>query len=151
MEKRMSRGEILFPALIAAAAAALLLLGYFYYEYSWVVLMFPLAAGLVLCALCISEMITVLGNRAETQPAMPADEAPLISYASIGWMFALAPFLYAFGFVFGAGAYLLVCLRANGFSWRLSGAIAAAALVVTWGLFIKIFGLQLPIAPLWYA
>ena len=42
-------------------------------------------------------------------------------------MFALAVFLYAFGFVAGPALYLLACLRANGFSWIVSGGIAGCA------------------------
>lgn len=62
-------------------------------------------------------------------------------------MFALLPFLYGLGFVFGS--YLLVCLKSNGFSWRLSGSIAIVSLAATYGVFIKIFGLLLPVWPMW--
>jgi hypothetical protein len=64
-------------------------------------------------------------------------------------MFALALFLFGLGFVAGPAAYLLICLRANGFSWGLSASVAVASLAVTWGLFIKTMGILLPVAPLW--
>ena len=141
--------EAILPALLMAITAALLI-GGFAAGYSWTAITFPLAAGGAVCVLCVVELIAIRERRSATAPAMPADgEAEPLSPSSFAWMFALAFFLFGLGFVAGPAAYLLVCLRANGFSWGLSAGIAVASLAVTWGLFIKAMGILLPVAPLW--
>jgi hypothetical protein len=155
LEKRMSRADIILPAIVFATVATLLALGNFVFEYSWTAFAFPLGTGLVLCALCIAELVRlVTAGRVAAPVAIPsvpaAAYAPApISLASLGWTFALALFLYGLGFVAGCALYLLVCLRANGFSWRLSGAVALASVLVTWGLFIKLMSILLPLKPFW--
>jgi hypothetical protein len=143
----MTRGAAIFPALILAFTAAMLALGYFHYQYSWTTFSFPLGAGVILCLLCALELASAL--RHPEADAQRLQEMPALSLRSLAWLFALAPFLWAFGFVFGAALYLLVSLRGNAFSWRASIATAAGWLLVSWGLIIKLLGVQLPIAPLW--
>lgn len=142
----MTRGAFLFPALILAFTATMLGIGYFHYHYSWVSFAFPLGVGLVLCTLCAMEMLVF--SRSPKTSERNAD-VPALSLVSLAWLFALAPFLWAFGFVFGAALYLLVSLRGNAFSWRTAIATALVSLLVSWGLVIKVLGVQLPIAPLW--
>ena len=150
----MNRGEFAFPALIAAAVIVLLALGYFYYHYSWTDFAFPLGVGIAVCVLCAIEISSVLrGRRSALAAGADIDstdtaQSPL-SPKTAAWMFALAVFLYGLGFVFGTAAYLLVCLRANGSSWGAAVGIALASVLVTWGMFINIFGILLPIEPLW--
>jgi hypothetical protein len=149
----MSRAEAIFPALIVAVVATLLALGNFVFEYSWTTFAFPLAAGIVLCALCALEITGVLVTRHEA-PAIAAqtgEDRPPLALASLTWMFALAVFLYALGFVAGPALYLLAFLRANRFSWVLSASIALASIAVTWGLFIHVIGILLPVEPLWWS
>jgi hypothetical protein len=152
LEKRMSRAEFVFPALIFAAVAVLLVLGNSVFAYTWTAFVFPLGAGMVLCALCAAEMAAAMRARERAEPApraaATANAAVPFSLASFAWMFALAVFLYGFGFVAGPALYLLVCLRANGVSWGLAAGVALASLAVTWGLFIKIMGILLPVYPL---
>jgi Tripartite tricarboxylate transporter TctB family len=145
----MRRGEFLFPAAIFLVTAVLLLLGGFYYHYARIVFMFPLAAGLGLCALCLNEIVAVLKGRARTAPQIEDEPDVSMSWTALGWMLSLLIFLYGFGFVFGIAAYLLLCLLGNGFSWKIAVGAAAVALLVTWGVFIKILGVLLPIQPLW--
>lgn len=147
----MRRAELVFPSLILAVIAALL--AYATVSYTWTALAFPLGAGLILCGMCIGEVATVMrACDRQLPPEIDAiDEAapaPL-SLTSVAWIFALGFFLYGLGFVAGPACYLLVCLRASRFSWPASTGIAAASVVVTWGFFIKIIGILLPIAPLW--
>jgi hypothetical protein len=144
----MSRGEAIFAGAILVVVAALIAIGYFVNHYSWITFVFPLIVGTVVCALCLIELARL---RSEPDVIPVADEdAPLpLSGSSLAWMFALIAFLYGLGFVFGPALYLLACLRANDFSWRLSGSIAAVSLLVTWGLFIKVMGVLLPIWPPW--
>jgi hypothetical protein len=145
----MRRGEFIFPALLFVATAVLLLLGAFYYRYPFTAFVFPAGAGLVLCGLCLYAMFAALAGRSQTVPVDPDDPNVTLSLPSLAWMFALLAFLYGLGFVFGSAAYLLVCLKANGFSWRLSVAVAVVALAATWGVFIHIFGILLPVWPMW--
>jgi len=147
----MRRAELFFPSLILVVIAALLAYGASHY--TWTALVFPLGAGLILCGLCAGEATKVLmahhGQPVPEIDATEGEEAAPLSPATIGWIFALPVFLYGLGFVAGPACYLLVCLRANRFSWPLSVGVAAASVLVTWGLFIRIVGILLPVAPLW--
>lgn len=143
----MTRAQVLFPALIAAFTAAILALGYFHYHYSWTSFGFPLAAGLAVIALCASEIFAAFKNPHDS----PVAEMPALPIRSLLWLFALAPFLWAFGFVFGAALYLLISLRGHAFSWRAAIITALVSLAVSWGLVVKVLGVQLPTKPLWVA
>jgi hypothetical protein len=149
VEAGMTRAQIIFPCLIFAIVAGLLAVGLFYYRYSWTVIGFPLGSGLFVCALCVADIIMTRRGR---EPKPPAGDAPLepLTWASVAWAFALLPFVFAFGFVFGSAAYLLVYLRANGSSWLFSAAVAASSLLATWGLFIQLMRVPMPIEPLWW-
>jgi len=152
----MTRGELVFPASVLTAVVVLLALGNFYYEYGWTAFTFPLGVGIVVCVLCAIEISAVLRGRRAMAPAGSDVDASdttqgRLSLPAAGWMFALVVFLYAFGFVFGAAVYLLVCLRTNGFSWIASVVVALGSVLVTWGLFIKVLDILLPIYPLWMA
>jgi hypothetical protein len=146
----MSRAEIVLPALILGFTATFLALGNFVYAYSWTSFTFPLMVGTVLCVLCAAAIVAALAGRHATAPRASQDEPVPLSLPSLAWMFALALFLYGLGFVAGPAAYLLACLRANGFSWGLALAVAGSSLLVTWGLFIHVMGILLPIWPLWW-
>ena len=146
----MKRDELIFPALMFAAAAALLLAGFFVLHYSWTVIAFPLMAGVALCVLCLLDIGATLGLGAVPSTANDDSPEPL-SLAGLGWALSLLPFVYALGFVFGSAVYLFTYLRAHGSSWRFSAAVGAASLLVTWGLFIKILHILLPLEPLWWS
>lgn len=142
----MTRAQAIFPALILAFTASMLALGYFHYHYSWTSFAFPLGAGAVVIALCAAEIFVLIKSPEASQASA---EMPALSLRSVLWLFALAPFLWVFGFVFGAALYLLISLRGNAFSWRASVITALLSLLLSWGLVIKILGVQLPVRPLW--
>jgi hypothetical protein len=144
----MSRAELAFPSVVFVLVAAFIAGGFVLGEYPWNVIAFPLGAACAVCILCAIEIARVAKGTAapDRRPEQAEDR---ISLKALGWLFALAPLLYGLGFVFGSAVYLLACLRANGVSWRLSIPIAAASMLVTWGLFIKLMGVLLPVAPLW--
>lgn len=150
----MMRGELIFPSVIFALIAAFAAGGYVLGEYAWSVIAFPLGAAALGCSLCAIEIARAMGRRAAVAgPAAPGDEAggtAQMSGPGLFWMFVLPVFLYALGFVAGPAAYLLACLRANGFSWTLSAAVAAASVAVTWGFFVHVMGVLLPLMPLWW-
>lgn len=148
----MNRRELIFPAIILASVASFAGGGYFIGGYEWTVIAFPLGAAIITCALCAIEMARVIASRrAPVAAPAGADEQPLpMSGSGVAWMFVLPVFLYGLGFVAGPAAYLLACLRANGFSWALSASIAAASVAVTWGLFVHVMGVLLPVMPLWW-
>jgi len=148
----MSRGEAIFPAVLAVVVAALVVGGIFVAGYSWKVIAFPFGAAVIVCGLCLAQIATALsGTRTAAAEPSPATDLPLdpLTPASLIWVFVLVLFLYGLGFVFGPAAYLLLYLRANGSSWLRSAAIAAGSLLVTWGLFTKVLRVLLPIQPLW--
>jgi hypothetical protein len=147
MEARMTRAELAFPALLLAGVASLVAAGFLLFGYPWSVIAFPFGAALVMCMLCVVQLVTLFAG---IRPA-PSDDTPSepLTASSVAWIFALAGFVYALGFVFGPAAYLLAYLRANRISWLTSASIAAASVIVTWGLFIKALHVLLPIEPLW--
>ena len=142
----MTRAQAIFPALLLGFTAAMLALGYFHYHYAWVTFSFPLAAGLVVIALCAAELFALARNGEATQSSA---DMPGLPVRSLVWLLALAPFLWAFGFVFGSALYLLASLRGHAFSWRAALLTALVSVLVSWGLVIKVLGVQLPLAPLW--
>jgi hypothetical protein len=144
-----SRAQIIFPCLMFVVIAGLLAVGFFVYRYSWTVIGFPLGSGLFVCVMCIVDVAMTLRGRA---PKPPANDEPLepLSWTAVLWAFALVPFVIAFGFVFGPALYLLAFMPANGSSWRLAGVISTASLAVTWGLFIQLMRVPMPIEPLWW-
>jgi hypothetical protein len=139
--------ELAFPALLLVTVAGLVAGGYFLFDYSARVIGFPFFAALVMGGLCLVQIAAVWSGRV-TERA-DAELEPITS-ASVAWVFALAVVVFALGFVFGPAAYLLAYLRATGSSWRLSIIISAASMVVTWGFFIKLMRVLLPIEPLWW-
>jgi hypothetical protein len=151
----MTRGELIFPVIILVLVAAFAGGGHVIGEYSWGVIAFPAGAAILTCALCAIEIARVIAGRRAPASAPPAPSAggdvslPMTA-SGLAWMFVLPVFLYALGFVAGPAVYLLACLRANGFSLTLSTAAAAASVAVTWGLFIQVMGILLPVMPLWW-
>ena len=142
----MTRAAVIFPALILLAVAGLSIFAVF--TFTWTALQFPLGAGVLLCAMCVGELASTLSGR-QAVATIEAERAGPVPWRNLVWIFALGGFLFAFGFVAGPALYLLIFLRANRFSWPLAGGIAAASVAVTWGLFIKIIGILLPVTPLW--
>jgi hypothetical protein len=97
----------------------------------------------------VLQIGTILAGRGAPLAEIDEPQEP-VTPLSLAWIFAPVLFLYTLGFVFGSAAYLLAYLRANGSSWRLSVAVSAASLLLTWGLFIKVLRVLLPIEPLWW-
>ena len=142
----MTRAAIVFPTLILLVVGGLSI--YAAMTFTWTALQFPLGAGVLLCALCAGEIAATLSGR-QAQVTLDAERAGPLSRPSVFWIFALAVFLFGLGFVAGPACYLLIYLRANRFSWVFSASIAAGSVVVTWGFFIKIIGILLPVMPMW--
>jgi hypothetical protein len=141
--------EIAFPALLLVIVGGLVVGGFFVAGHSWRVMGFPFLAFAAMAALCLMQIASAWSG---ALPARAGDEPEVepITLGSVVWVFALAGFIFAFGFVFGPAAYLLAYLRANGSSWRLSVIVSLVSIVVTWGFFIKLMRVLLPIEPLWW-
>jgi hypothetical protein len=140
---------VVFPAIIFAIVAAVVFSGFYVYDYPWGVIAFPFGAGVATCALCLLEVVRCVTGHAPFAAQAPGVGTEALSISGLAWMFSLALFLFGLGFVAGPALYLLVCLRANGQSWGLSLGIAAASVAATWGLFIKVLAVPLPLWPLW--
>jgi len=144
----MNRPAVIFPVILFVLVAPLA--AYAAFEYTWTALVFPVGAGVLVCALCATEVVRALAGGHGTAQAGEEEPVP-VSFSSVVWIFALAPFLYGLGFVLGPACYLLIYLRAKRFSWQFCFAVAAASVVITWGFFIKTIGILLPVVPLWMA
>jgi hypothetical protein len=153
VETNMNRAEIVFPGLLVLLVGGLLAGGIFVAGYSWKVVAFPFAAGAIMCGLCILLVATTLMRgtlQAARGPEPPSETmTEALTWSSIGWVFVLGLFLYGLGFVLGPAAYLIVYLRRNGVSWPASLAIGGGSILVTWGLFIRLLRVLLPLQPLW--
>lgn len=139
--------EIAFPALLLAIVTGLVAGGFLLFDYSPRVILFPALAALIMGGLCVVQIAATRSGRARAEHDQDLEP---ITAGSVAWVFALAAFVFGLGFVFGPAAYLLAYLRANGSSWRLSIIVSALSIVVTWGFFIKLMRVLLPIEPLWW-
>ena len=146
----MIRAEIVFPSLLFAAVGSLLLVGFFVLHHSWTVIGFPFLAGVAVCVLCLVDIAMSLSAARARASVTDTPQEPL-SMTSLAWAFALGLFVYGLGFVFGPAAYLFTYLRAHGSSWLFSSAVAGVSLLLTWGVFIKLLRILLPMQPLWWS
>lgn len=141
--------ELAFPALLLVVVTGLVAGGYLLFDYSPRVIGFPFLAALIMGGLCLSQIASVLSGREQPRSRDEPEPEPMTA-ASVVWVFALAVFVFGLGFVVGPAAYLLIYLRATGSSWRLSVAVSAVSVAVTWGFFIKLMRVPLPVEPLWW-
>jgi hypothetical protein len=148
--------EIAFLLLLAGFLAAICATGHFHYGYSAALMLFPLlAAGATLCIVAIQ--LIVLTRSPDTAGDAMADraQAPHTAVGAGAWarlaaLFAVVPFVLLAGYPAGFALYLLVVLRRAGEGWAVSGGLAVASLVVSYGLFARLLGVPLPLAPWWW-
>lgn len=151
----MRSAEIAFLLLLAGFLVAICATGHFHYGYSATLMLFPLlAAGTTLFIVAIQ--LVALARSPDTAGEAMADRAQAPRAAGAGaWarlaaLFAVVPCLLLAGYPAGLALYLLVVLRRAGEGWVVSGGLAAASLLVSYGLFVRLLGVPLPLAPWWW-
>ena len=158
----MQRVEICFLLGICAILTGLCLLGLFYYEYSATLMRFPLmSAGVVLVVAMVQ--LGLLWNRPATanapvgtgsmteRTAADAGGSPRRSIlAKICWLFLILPLVLALGYPVGLAIYLLLFLKQVGESWKVALGISGTSLLLSYGLFVEMLGVPLPLLPSWW-
>jgi hypothetical protein len=154
----MRHAELAFLCLLAVFVIGFLTLGLFHYGYSFALLRFPLLAGGAVGVLVAAQIFVLRRSEpAETAEAVgpglterftgPARAATLLR---ICWLFSIVPLVFLCGYPWGLAIYLLCFLRSTRASWTLALAMAAASLLLSFGLFIEVLGVSLPVTPLWW-
>ena len=152
----MRYAEIAFLLLLAGFLVAICATGHFHYGYSATLMLFPLlAAGTTLFIVVIQLVILARSPEAAGDAMADRAQAPRAALRASAWarlaaLFAVVPFVLLAGYPAGFALYLLVVLRRAGEGWAVSGGMAAASLLVSYGLFVRLLGVPLPLAPWWW-
>lgn len=143
--------EKLFPAVLIAFVLFVLGAGIFYYKYPMPVMRFPyLVGGFLLIMATWHLWRTLTGRRLADEGDLenPTTEN-LGEFARTSlWLLAILPAIWIFGYLIGIPIYLMAYFKAHGQSWWLSTLLSAAALAVTYFVFMKFLGVNLPITPI---
>ena len=141
--------ETVFLGLLAAFLVGFCALGLFYYAYPVDLLRFPLLAAGFTLVVTLVQMVS-LGRRTSVaggQARLPERRGGLIK---AGWLLSVLPLVFLCGFPAALALYLFGCLKSAGESWGLSLVLAASSLLLSYGLFIQMIGIPLPLLPLWW-
>lgn len=157
----MQRTEALFLFAVALFLTGFCLLGLFHYAYSATLLRFPLlAAGVTLFLICCRLVLLHREQGAGGPDLMETPRTVLVevlgaarrghAVVSMLWMIAILPLVFVLGWPLGMAVYLLCALRHFGEAWPLAIAISLSSLVLSYGLFIAVLGVPLPVLPVWW-
>lgn len=151
--------ESAFLLAVAIFLVGFCCLGLFYYGYSAALMRFPLlAAGSTLAVVAVQ----LLSLRRAAAPAAAEQEAgpprrgtlwaavaegPAFWWKLLG-LFSILPLILLFGYPIGLAIFLVFYLKFERTSWALALGVAAASLLLSYGLFIKLLGVSLPSLPL---
>lgn len=158
----MQRIETGFLVATGAFVVTFCLLGLLYYDYSATLIRFPLLAAGVILSMVFARLILLRSSRGSPEPEsmmtprsalVDAIEKPRRRRALITtlWIFSIVPSVFALGFPVGLAANLLCVLRYFGETWLLSVIIAGASLLLSYGLFLQVLRVPLPILPAWWS
>lgn len=146
----MSKAALWFPIGIAACIAVLLCLGALYFDYSLLVLQFPLLVGTFTCLLCGVQALRVSSGQLEA--AAPASEVrgqPVTRVAARAlWLSSIVPAVFLLGYPLGLSVYLFLFLKLRGQSWWLASVCALSSLGVVEALFMTLLNVPLPAYPI---
>lgn len=143
--------EIAFAAALLAFVAFIIGAGVFVYHYPMNVMRFPYFVGAFLLAMGGWRLSGAMkGERLEGEAE---EEAP--TTGSVGefsrtalWLLAILPSVWILGYPAGITLYLLVYFLAHGQGWLTSVLLSAAALAVTYFVFIVFLRVNLPVWPI---
>ena len=158
----MQRTEAGFLALLGTFLTVLCLLGLFHYDYSATLMRFPLLAAGVTLAVVLVRLI-VLRRGQDHAPGDDTDEAEVDHLAQamqpnqrrrsligIAVIASILPLVFFLGFPLGVAVFLLWALRCNGESWALALIVSVVSLLLTYGLFLRVLWVPLPVYPVWW-
>ena len=148
----MRSAEIAFLLLLAGFLVAICAIGQFHYGYSAGLMAFPLlGAGATLLVVAIQLVILItLPKAAGDAPERPKAAVDARGLAGLAVLFSVVPFVLLAGYPGGFALYLLILLRRAGEGWAVAAGLAAGSLLVSYGLFVRLLGVPLPLAPWWW-
>ena len=148
--------EVTFLLVLAALLTGICLIGAFHYDYSAGLMLFPLLAAGVTLAI-IAVQLGILLAEARRGPAADLPEhrraAPVAAGAVLPdllWLVSVVPFIVLLGYPAGLALYLVCTLRRAGEGWPLAIGVAAASLLVSYCVFVRLLGVLLPLFPFWW-
>ena len=153
----MSRLEMVSLIIVAASMAGLCALGWLYYDYSKLVLRFPLIVAGTMFVVISTRLIALLRASETTKRAEPvATDNDVVEagfkhgwgHASL-WLVAVLPSVALLGYPLGLAAYALVYTKSHDRSWRMAFALAAGIFAVAYFVFVKALLVPLPVLPFW--
>ena len=133
----------IFPAGVALFVALVLLSGFFWYDYPWEVMRFPVASGIATITICLFLLM-----RTQVKPDDDAAEQTRSPTIAALWLLAVIPFLLLFGFRAGFPLYALVYVFGNTRKPGLAALAAAITFALVYGIFTLVLNHPLP-GPFW--
>ena len=146
----MKKMEALFPAVIIVFVLFILGSGIFYYQYPIAVMRFPYIDGAFLLVMAGWHLWRTLTGRRlvdEGDLENPTTESIGEFVRTALWLLAILPAIWLLGYLIGIPVYLMIYFRAHGQSWGLSLILSGAAMAVTYFVFMRFLGVNLPVMP----
>lgn len=146
----MKTFEIGFAAALVAFVAFIIGAGVLYYHYPMNVMRFPYFVGAFLLIMGGWRLKgAIRGERLEGEVEHePTTESVGEFVRTALWLLAILPAVWVLGYPVGITAYLLVYFLVHGQGWLTSVLLSAAALAVTYFVFIVFLRVNLPVWPL---
>ena len=119
------------------------------------VLRFPLLIGLVVCLLCVVNLVKG-SRRSEPRSGNDVSAEGAVAerrlnyrevWPTVTWIVSIVPVVFLLGYVIGLPLYVFAYLKARGRGWRLSGALSLGTLAVVYLGFVKTLGVLIPVLP----
>ncbi len=146
----MKAFEIAFAAALLLFVAFIIGAGVFFYGYPMNVMRFPYFVGgflLLMGAWRLRGAIRGERLEGETEEEPTTDSIGEFARTAL-WLLLILPAVWILGYPAGITAYLLVYFLAHGQSWLTSVLLSAAALAVTYFVFIVFLRVNLPVWPI---
>lgn len=147
----MKTFEIGFAAVLLLFVAFIIGAGVFFYNYPMNVMRFPYFVGGFLLLMVGWRLKGAI--RGERLPDEEEEQEPTTE--SVGefartalWLVAILPAVWVLGYPAGITLYLLVYFLVHGQGWLVSVLLSAAALAVTYFVFIVFLKVNLPVWPI---
>ncbi len=142
----MIRTDSILPLLAAGMILLFLLSGWLYYDYGWVVMRFPLLAGVLTIGAALPLLLRQRRGPVAPEPASERERDGSIAteFSHFLAVAAILPAVWVLGFVPGSALFLLAFLRRHGTGWGPAAAMAAGTALFVHGVFVKLLQLQLP-------
>ena len=153
----MRRLEIITLLLTAGSMVGLCALGLFHYDYSKIVLRFPLLLTgmmlLVIAVRCVVLLRPKEGLILSREGAGSAHKAEVVFER--GWtgaavrLLAVLPLVMILGYPLGLASYAFLYIKGHGKSWTTAAGLALGILALTYVGFVKLLSVPLPVLPAW--